>query len=264
MFDTYRSLSNVTASCPSDRCTWEPYTSLGICFDTEDITSSVIAPTKENATSLSPMEISGQDIVFSEFTRDFTFGSAALFFSARDPDDEQQKPRPTPNKTDSTFPDIADIFLLYYDPCLGLHNETSSWKAFRANTRLCLQTLNSTFSSSTTTTVIDSKSDLTWKLSNTSFEGTDLNQQWCTEHKSENFCIDRGTLQAMGGQVALTFNNSASLIPGGDDYYETRWSPNLVHDVLGSAPTECSNETGLGLDGFKKRVQNVAISMTNT
>jgi len=167
------------------------------------------------------------------------------------------------NNTDSNIPNLADVLLLYYNPCLaGWQDRDKAWKPFRATARVCLQTLNTTFKSSTTTsTVLDSTSTLNWTVTNSSkyFAA----EQYCVEYREEQFCIARESLQLWSGQIALTLNTSGSLVPGSDDYYYTGLTVGLVHDVLGDSLSSCTNETGRGFEGFTSRMQSVGISTTN-
>ncbi|KAF2712999.1 hypothetical protein K504DRAFT_370562 [Pleomassaria siparia CBS 279.74] len=264
MLDSYRSLSNVTGNCPNDRCTWEPYTSLGICYTTEDITST-ITDYKGNLTVSQRQPVIEASVFGDKNTNTspyWTFGSTALYFT--DGAELTQESIPTPNNTDSNFPDIADIYVLYYDPChdgTTDYRESKNWRAFKATTRLCLQTLQSSFNASMNTTMLSSRSDLTWVLS---ASADTLDEQYCVEEKGEIFCIDRPTLRVLGGQMSINFNTTGSLIPGGDDYYGARWSPNLVQDILGAPATKCNNATaGLGYEGFSNRIRNIAVAMTN-
>lgn len=53
-------------------------------------------------------------------------------------------------------------------------------------------------------------------------------------------------------------------MPGFDTYYYYGDRlPTLVSDIVGPVPTECSKAPGLGIEGFKTRVNNVAMSLTN-
>ena len=258
MLDTYpyRSLSNIAANCPNDRCTWEPYTSIGICYTTEDITSAIVELNSANttATVLATTDTTGTGYNISVDDRELSnFESVAFYW-----DEEIFPPGyvPPPKKTESNIFNLADILLLYYDPCLGDNSEIKARKAFRATMSHCLQSLDTNFNISTTsTTLLNTTAALDWTLVD--------NFQYCTGYNRETFCIDRLSLQTIGGQIAMAFNLSTSLYGIGKDSHSTIGGLNLIQDILGSEPEQCSNKTGLGFEGFDRRIRNVAISMTN-
>jgi hypothetical protein len=260
----YRSLSNVTANCPNDRCTWEPYTSIGICYTTEDITSAIVELKSANttATVLATTEIAGTGYnISADNWLYIIFKSVAFYWDGSFfPTDHI----PPPNKTDSNMPNLADILLLYFDPCLGEHGEAKAYKAFRATTSLCLQSIDTSFNISTNTTLLSSTTALDWTLG-TAFEKNLINiTQYCTWYNGETFCIDRLNLIVIGGQIAMAFNQLRKLANSTEeDTSVTIGGVYLMQDIMGTNPTNCSNETGLGFEGFERRIRNVAISMTN-
>jgi hypothetical protein len=171
----------------------------------------------------------------------------------------------TPNETNKNIPDLAQLYIVYYPVC-----EPLTWKAFKGTLSLCLQNLSSTVANSTMrTTILQNTSDVDWQYQftpNISGSGSFLqSHMFCGRYNdaSEDYCIHGQYLNGHGWELARYFNGSASLIPGGDNYLHGDSMVGLVTDVLGTDPTACTTQPGLGFDGFKRRVDNLAAAVTN-
>lgn len=179
---------------------------------------------------------------------------------------------------DSNLDDLAHIYMGYQDPCLMKQWDDfskESWKAFKGSIRLCLLTLNTTYNISTETTVVRSHTDLQWNalleprqpvLSPNSPPVRDKGN-WTTHlpESSENFTIDFATAEIIAGQLATSFNMSASFFPGGDNYLDgSMFASSLIGEIIGPDPLKCPNSTENGFKGFENRMHNIAVSMTNT
>lgn len=171
----------------------------------------------------------------------------------------------------SNLDDLAHIYLVYQDPCKiqGVGDYTKdTFKAFKGSVRLCLQTLQTAHDSSTYTTVQASFENLTWTAPN----GTppprsvsQVNGNWTTRLGEEDFTIDYATTELIGGQLATSFNFSASFMTGGDNYlYGSVFATSFHSEVVGPNPLACTNSTVHGLPAFDKRVANIAIGLTNS
>jgi hypothetical protein len=79
------------------------------------------------------------------------------------------------------------------------------------------------------------------------------------------FYIRDSHLSSIGWQIARNFNVSAGLqFEGGHPYYiYGDQTAAFVSEIIGPEPEKCNKGPGLGIDAFKRRVNNVAISMTN-
>lgn len=80
----------------------------------------------------------------------------------------------------------------------------------------------------------------------------------------EAFWINEYDLQLIGGQIASTFNISVSDIPSMDYRVYTKYGDNFRKEIVpewNETSKECLG--GTGLDGFRLRVDNVAMSLTN-
>ena len=121
---------------------------------------------------------------------------------------------------------------------------------------------------------MESFTNLTWTQSiNNTLNQTTHNAfreygVWSTNLGSDaaqDFTIDVQTTELIAGQIATSFNFSASFRPGGDNYlYGSMFASNFVSEVLGPEPLLCPNSTEYGIHGFDKRIANVAVGMTNS
>lgn len=140
---------------------------------------------------------------------------------------------------------------------------SSNWKAHKATLSLCLQTLESTFNKTMKTTIIDTSRDLNWEYANGSQpEGTVCLTR---QYDGLDFCLGRDDLMRWSSAIQKTWEGAALLLKGADNYYTGQWVPNIIGDILGPTPAVCNPDLGpgYGLQGFTRRVQNIAISMSN-
>lgn len=277
-----RSLSDINAICPSEQCTWEPYTTLALCYSTEDISSQLIEQPEQTGRSELAKDYTLPGIIVSQGTEFLTAWLTTVFGNGNETIDYigQQANVTIPElkltNSDSNLDDLAHIYLTYQDPCLMKGQDDlsiDSWRALKGTLRLCLQTLKTTRNTSTDTTVIESFTNLTWEQSiNNTLDQTSNNAfreygVWSTSlgDAADKFAIDVQTTELIAGQIATSFNFSASFRPGGDNYlYGSMFASNFVSEVLGPEPLVCPNSTEYGIHGFDKRIANVAIGMTNT
>ena len=268
-------LSDVRAFCPTGQCSWDPYTTLGVCTSTEDISAQLIyqkdndtSPFKRNIVTLPGVTVSPYPTFWT--TTVFGFGNGTIgqggqlaernAFDLKNPD--------------SNLDDLAQIYLAYQDPCLRKgeadhENKLESWRAFKGKVRLCLQTLKTDFNTSTNTTVIQSRTDLTWNGTE-NFIFLDWNKgplaSWKTRlsNNQEEFSMGMVASLFIGGQIAKTFNMSGIFVPEGDNYvYGNLLVPDFVTDIYGPEPLVCLNSTEIGFKGFTRRLGNIAIGLTN-
>lgn len=62
-----------------------------------------------------------------------------------------------------------------------------------------------------------------------------------------------------------TWEGAGLLYKGADNYYTGQWVPNVIGDIFGPAPADCNPDLGPGFAfaGFKRRINNIAVSMSN-
>lgn len=263
MYNDYESASNVTSKCPGSRCTWEPYTTLALCYSVEDVTSTLVVHKQGQVdrTVFSPAALDQYRAPPKETSDDWgwfdTFWTAAVYFGNID----------VPWSYNLSH--VADAFIVVFDPCKNpdldngnstAHwNNTSVWTAYRGTFSLCLQTLNSSFAgSSMNTTIIQTKQavDLHW----------DDVEGYCTSIDGDpvRYCMDGYAVHSLGATIESVFSGSASLLNGGSNEYTTDWIFVLAQDILGPSPNLCNKGPHVGLNGFSRRLNNLATSLTNT
>jgi hypothetical protein len=162
---------------------------------------------------------------------------------------------------------LSDSLLFWYTPCApgsytGNLRNMEYWRAYRATMHLCLQRLNSTFyNSSMHTDVLESKIDVPWRLepivNNTA-------GMICADSPNGTHCIPE--MYAVGHSFKLldVLTGNASLVPGGDDSFDPIRIRTFATDIIGVNPTACTNNEEQGFGSFERRIQNIAISMSNT
>jgi hypothetical protein len=261
MFSDYESASNVTSKCPGSRCTWEPYTTLALCYSVEDVTSTLVEHKQElvGPAVFSPAALdqfrpppNGRNRWYN------TFWTEAVYYSNHD----------VPWSYNLSH--IADAFVVAFDPCknpdlntgnsTGQWHNVSVWTAYRGTIGLCLQTLNSSFKGATTnTTVIQTRQavDLRWDKDA---------DNYCTSIDGDpaRYCVDDKAMHSLGATIENVFSGSASLFNGGSNEFTTDWIFTLAQDILGPSPNLCNEGPRFGINGFSRRLNNIATSMTNS
>jgi len=183
--------------------------------------------------------------------------------------------REVPTYSNGMSPSIADIYVAYYPPCNATKQnitsedreknvfQASSWKVHKATLTLCLQNLNSTYNTTMETVVLDTVKDLEWQAdSDVSQSG---NICLAEPYKTDQFCVSKHDLYQWGNSLAKTMEGAAAIAGGGDNYYTGQWMPEVIQDILGPTPTLCDPDldSRYGSAGFEKRINNLAISMSN-
>jgi hypothetical protein len=160
IIDGSASHDDVPSHCGSERCSWVPYQTLAVCSRVDDVTDELVRNDHHH-----PYIELGEDHTLTKkkkFQAIGTFRTRSKFFGAdRYTDSDYMdvnitkvaRARATPNNSDTSLPDLAHVYLEYYDPCLdnesllaGTGNET--WQAHRAVFNLCVQTHNVSYNAS--------------------------------------------------------------------------------------------------------------------
>ena len=247
--------SDVTGNCTTERCDWDPYWTLAVCPTVEDVTSRIL--------SVDPGTVEGVSMKGHRIAN----GTYYSFVMVSDSKYSQSMSQPRSNITIGNRGTISDTLLFWYPPCSPDFVENlldqQYWRAHRATLSLCLQKLNSSFyNSSMHTEVIESKIDVAWRNETINASKT---YDICGDSPDATHCVQENYIRAWSYNLWNngSLNGSASLVPGGDNYYRPTEIRRLAIDVLGLNPTECSNDTSIGFAGFEKRIQNIAVSMSN-
>jgi hypothetical protein len=246
--------SDVTGDCGFERCDWNPYWTLAVCPNVEDVTSDII--------SLRPGTVKGVPITEPSSPN----GIYHTLSVASDPLYRQMIGDGTSNMTIEKRGTISDSLFMYYPPCTpnwyDSFTEQKNWRAYRAKFNLCLQRLNSSsYNSSMHTTVLESKIDVKWNA--TPVENS-LSYNICGKSTDATHCVSDLYLSSFAVKLLEIFNGTASTAPGGDNIYDTDAVRTFVTDIMGPDPTACSNDTTLGFPAFQNRINNIATAMSNT
>ncbi len=176
---------------------------------------------------------------------------------------------PTSTSNTTNLANIAEVFYLYYDPCLDTSEELEDknpidnkrdprpWIALKGQLQLCIQELE-VYSSSdgfTSTKVVSAKSDIQWNNL-----GSDRStSQYCTHMNStgQEFCTSELAIAGISRVISHIFNTDASYntVNISDLYHPTQFGPFLTQYILEANTTSsglnCSfdseNRSGQGL-----------------
>lgn len=258
--DNDKSISDIKGNCSAEACTWEDHTTLAICSSVEE-TSGMVQNDTKNMPRFSIPGTTWQPPAQPLSIAD-SFWMAAPY-------------QDSSNITAGEMPSIAEIFIAYYPPCDKTNkqrtyadwnaqvNDASQWKAYKATLTLCLQTLSSTYNNTMQTTVVDTNKELKWTENGQSqYNGTVCLIQ---PHGGDEYCVGEGDLTEWTSAISRTWEGAASIEEDGDNYFTGQYVPNIVGDVMGPAPANCNPDMdpSYGRDGFKRRIDNLAIAMSN-
>ncbi|KAL5120193.1 hypothetical protein ACEQ8H_002019 [Pleosporales sp. CAS-2024a] len=111
------------------------------------------------------------------------------------------------------------------------------------------------------TTIIDTQSDLLWNMSDPHSAPACISQP----HLEDKFCVGQNDMRQWTSALARTLEGAASIEEDFDNYFTGQWVPNMVGDILGPTPAACDPnlETEYGMVGFRRRIDNIAIAMSN-
>jgi hypothetical protein len=263
LLEEKKSVSDVAGICSAEACRWDEYTTLAVCAAVDDVSSS--GEIRVNPKKLPEFRISGTSWVPPSQTLSVadSFWMSAPYTAPLDIRDDTLSP-------------IANIYVAYYPPCndqkqsrgnysqwTNQLKDASNWKAYKGTLSLCLQTLKSTFNNTMETIVLQTQKDLHWKA----HDKFGTNGTVCLEqpYRGDNFCVGERDLEQRSSSLAQTWEGAASIQADSDNYYTGKWVPNIVDDVIGPNPTVCDPDLGpgYGMEGFTRRINNIAIAMSN-
>lgn len=283
LIDSSASHDDVPSYCGSERCSWLPYHTLAVCSRVDNVTDELISNDK-----YAPYIELGEDHTPTKDNKlqaIGTFKTRSKFFGAdrySDTDLNMTKvvrARATPNNSDTNLPDLAHVYLEYYDPCLGNASQAGTvneaWQAHRAVFKLCIQTHNVSYNASGMhTNVLSENANLKWDtetvrenlIGDNMTPSEYIYQRYCTgvPGYADRFCLNDTVARVVGGQLAIILDIGAYWGGFGDHYYVySNWAPNLGRDVLGRDPGICSTDKSLRMRGYERRMRSIAISLSN-
>jgi hypothetical protein len=262
VLDDKKTLSDVVGNCSAEACQWNEYTTLAVCASVEDVSSQGQVRNERfsiSGTSWVPPSqgLSGQPD---------TFWMAAPF-------------QDVTKLTNGKMLPISDIFMAYYPQCNDQNqtrgdlkpwrsqlSEASNWKAFKGTLNLCLQTLSSSYNNTMNTTITETHKGLTWKLTDPKNTVSQIGAVCLSEpFQNKDYCVGERDLMQWASSIQRTWEGAAAMQEDWDNYYTGQFVPNIVADVIGPNPVMCDPNLGpgYGLEGFTRRINNIAVAMTN-
>ena len=199
--------SNASANCPTEHCTWEPYTTIGVSVTADNVTNLLVRGPDMPA-------VVPQDHHSFERPEDGDEGYLNISTFQLDTRWLGSEQFPTPPGSDGRLSDLAHIYLSYYDPCLNVDanpdwRDLRYWRGFKATFKLSLLRLKSTYSQSMNTEIVGTYDDLPWIVSpEPSATGLVERQLYCAQEESspESFCIRSDKLAALGENLDWALN----------------------------------------------------------
>jgi hypothetical protein len=269
------SFSDVDAQCPTSKCEWRPYNSLGVCSSVEDVSSDLIGTPIffGNETIASSVNITLPIPELYELVFDYA-GNSNHFWMVPLGLRAGEYNFKTPNV-------LAQIYVIYFPPCTVTNNsaisaeieawqpmqlDKNNWKAFKGTLELCVQTLTTSVINGTTTTHVASDridQGFEWlDASNTTvFYPT---QDLQNSSGRVPYSMGADSMQQLSSAIEYTFYGMANLEPGGDNYWDNEVELSIAQDIYGEDALVCNPDPDLGISGFGRRLDNVAVSLTNT
>jgi hypothetical protein len=282
-------LSDLTAECRNGKCSWEPYTTLALCSTVEDISSTVnVSVSNTNSTWKANFTVPAIDASkntsnlagypgYSLFWAYATTGSylKTLFDQVDD------------MNTNMTQLKVSEAYLVYLPPC-DIINQTrptrpydwspsapranaSLWRVYKATFSVCLQTLESSVQNGRTVTrKLESDLKPEWHvkhtIANANTKGDDTTYFTDFGLNKERFSIDFASIHSLRILLSSFITGNSSGYDVQESTHSSIWEAGLVADVLGANPDTClfKSDGTKGFAGWKKRIQSLADSATNT
>lgn len=212
--------SNSSVQCVTEHCTWEPYTTLAMSVKTEDITDQLVTEPDMPALFPFPNHSWNRTRAYVIPLNESTFQIDTKWILSED--------FPTPAaESEDRLPDLAQIYLSYYDPCLNSQDDPNwrdlkYWRGFRASFRLALLTLKSTYNQHMNTEIMKTYDDMSWTITPI-MSPTRLVERYlyCTEHGGEQFCLRDDKLVTLGEQLDYAMDPSSKLAFQNLQYFES-------------------------------------------
>lgn len=315
-------LSDVLGTCPTSFCSWEPYKTLAICVETEEIPQSDIIAVYNDSGALylrpnldspqvpllPPLGIMGSEINNIDNTLLLARAERNPTIDASPEQDVSGQNKSFCNTFHHTFPCILRrnnsnpnpgrtlwkpneglgmIFAAYFplsrcDFCPSADRgcqspdlestsmrtrNISNWQTYKATFTPCVQTLSSVYNMTTNTTVlhVENIPDWTVDLSLSDFDGL-IPGYSATDSDGQQYSITAGMNMFFEANIFSGFNGSAGFFrrnhrEGG--HYTGDIMPYMMRDIIGTYYNDCKSDPTRGYNGFARRMNNVAIALTN-
>jgi hypothetical protein len=186
---------------------------------------------------------------------------------------------------------IADVYLVYFPTCAATNNKfgsptsvdlttaqvnISNWKAFKGTFNMCVKSFtSSTINGVTNTSDLQGIHNEPWRLSDTCLQNvskTGLGASSVIYYPDPlnippstgrlPYSVDALSLHALADVMRLTLNGSAQLTRSSVKQWASPEQIILVQDVFGADPQVCRISANMGIQGFRSRLENIAVSLT--
>lgn len=176
---------------------------------------------------------------------------------------------------------VAEVFITYFSACRATNNNTGTpndkellaarlqrknWRAFKGVFELCIQNLTTSIINGATNTSILNRADvLPWVTS----EGNEPNISYpyaaydSSSTRRQPYSVDAQSLRALGDVMRLTLNGSTIMRENSERRWENSAQIILAQDIYSGHPQICIPSQNNDIWGFRNRMQNIAISLTN-
>ncbi|KAI4265010.1 MAG: hypothetical protein L6R38_009712, partial [Xanthoria sp. 2 TBL-2021] len=258
LFDSHVSLSAVPGTCRTGNCTWDPFKSLRVYASIEDVTNTLMTNCpnntrkKERGCLYSVPEIEEHPTWLQSHMQS---ANQSIWLGASNP------------SGDYTFPGLNTLLQFYviYLPDLqtlnnSAQNYTTSLRALKGTLDLGLSTLNtSMLFGATTTTEITLITDLKWRTSQTTINGT--------KHDIISTTPRDGSDEFWMGLSSRTYFNqllSEAIFLGHGDFNQSLLPDDIAYSTDAARLVgESLYHNNAGRDGLQTLLDKLAISMTN-
>jgi hypothetical protein len=81
---------------------------------------------------------------------------------------------------------------------------------------------------------------------------------------SNNYCVGKEDLHQWTSLITRIWRGAVMILEGYDNYYTGQYIPTIVEDIIGPSPGKCNPNLGpnFGRDGFKRRIETIAVAMS--
>lgn len=177
---------------------------------------------------------------------------------------------------------IAEVYITYFSACRATNNKVgtpredellaarvklTNWRAFRGSFELCIQNLTTSIINGATNTSILGRVDkqpwITYGGENEIISYPEAGNSTSSNNRPP-FSIDATSLLALGDIMRLTLNGSATMRAKSDKRWESSEQVILAQDVYSGDPEICRPGPNTDIQGFRNRMQNITVSLTNS
>ncbi|KAH7076855.1 hypothetical protein BKA63DRAFT_291604 [Paraphoma chrysanthemicola] len=278
---TSHNFSDVAAQCATNDCRWPSYPTLAICSTVEDVSSQLVFTVA--APSPDEFVFYTEDVnmtlpipeLYDQEQGNPTFAGPTDFWMATLPAWRKGHNSAQPNL-------VAEVYVTFFSACRATNNNTgtptddelktariikTNWRAFKSSFELCVQNLTTSIENGTTNTFVLERIDQQpWNShgkDNATISYTGIGNN-TTSSDRPPFSIDKISLQSLGDIMRLTLNGSATLRTKSDKKWESSEQIILAQDIYSGDPQICIPRSDNDIQGFGNRMQNIAVSLTNT